>query len=115
MLRQDVILKFGIAAILFSQERHYKVMQYTDLRDKNKKRYCQDDLVLFEGEVYRLIKGSYMFELQGFVDNRQDIPEDFFSERAYEQGEIIGNIYENRSYMIHGYKNQQAYKKEIIA
>lgn len=72
-----------------------KYMQYMDLSDKNNKRYCQDDLVKYGKNIYRLVKGSYKFELVGFYDSYQENPHDFFSEGAYCDGEIVGNIYEN--------------------
>lgn len=71
-----------------------KLMQYMDLKDKNGRIYCQDDLVLYKGKIYRLIKGTYMFELSGFFETSQDIQGDFFSEGAYQDGEIVSNIYE---------------------
>jgi len=72
-----------------------KLMQYTGLKDKNGVEYCQDDIVKYKDKNYRLIKGSYMFELVGFYETSQDIPSDFFSEKAYLNAEVIGNIYEN--------------------
>lgn len=71
------------------------LMQYTGLKDKNGKQYCQDDLVRYEGKIYRLIKGTYAFELVGFYEASQDNPCDYFSEQAYYFGEIIGNIHAN--------------------
>lgn len=72
-------------------------MEYTGsgITDKEGKKYCQDDLVFWNGNVYRLIKGTYMFELDGFADGSQDSPRDFFSEDAWIHAEIVGNIYEN--------------------
>ena len=82
------------------REHYYKAknltwFQYTGLKDKNGKTYCQDDIVNHKGRNYRLIKGSYMFELLGFSESSQDNPSDFFSEGAYITAEIIGNIHEN--------------------
>lgn len=71
------------------------LMQYTGLKDKNGKQYCQEDLVRYEGKIYRLIKGTYAFELVGFYEASQDNPCDYFSEQAYYFGEIIGNIHAN--------------------
>ena len=76
------------------------IMQYIELIDKNGNQYCQDDIVLYKDQNYRLIKGKYMFELFSFYDPSQDIPCDFFSEGAYKKGEIIGNIYENPELII---------------
>ena len=43
--------------------------QYMDLKDKNRKRFCQDDIVKYKWKVFRLIKGTYAFELQGFYES----------------------------------------------
>lgn len=72
-----------------------ELMQYTGLFDVNGNQYCQDDLVKWNGEVYRLMLGTYGFELDGFYYQKQYDPYDFFSEGAYLEGEVIGNIYEN--------------------
>lgn len=69
------------------------LMEYTGLYDVNGKQYCQDDLVKWNGNIYRLIHGTYAFELYGFYYQMQDDPWDYFSEGAYLEGEIIGNIY----------------------
>lgn len=69
------------------------LMQYTGLYDLNGKQYCQDDLVKWNSNIYRLIHGTYAFELYGFYYQMQDDPWDYFSEGAYLEGEIIGNIY----------------------
>lgn len=71
------------------------LMQRTDLYDVNGNQYCQDDLVKWNGIVYRLTLGTYAFELSGFYYQMQDNPYDFFSEGAYLEGEVIGNLYEN--------------------
>ena len=71
------------------------LMQYTGLFDAHGNLYCQDDLVKWDGEIYRLMLGSYSFELDGFYRQIQDDPCDFFSEDAYLHGKIIGNIQEN--------------------
>ena len=84
-LRSDGMTSFNSNAIL---------QQFTDLKDSNGKTYCQDDIVLYEGKNYRLIRGAYKFELVGFYSSSQDEPSDFFSEGAYTLAEIVGNIYE---------------------
>lgn len=71
------------------------LLNYMNLRDKNGKWYCQDDLVLYDGKVHRLIKSEYQFELEDFFLSYQDNPNDFFSEYAYLNGEVIGNFWEN--------------------
>lgn len=71
------------------------LMQYTGLYDVNGNRYCQDDLVKWNSSIYRLIRGTYAFKLYGFYYQMQDDPWDYFSEGAYLEGEIIGNIYAN--------------------
>lgn len=71
------------------------LLQFTWLQDKNWKTYCQDDIVCHNGRNYRLILWTYKFELSWFYDTSQDEPWDFFSEDAYREAEIIGNIYEH--------------------
>lgn len=70
-------------------------MQFTGLKDKNGNTYCADDIVRYEGRKYRLIQGNYSFELVGFWEASQDNPSDFFSENAFLESEIIGNIHEH--------------------
>jgi len=70
------------------------IMQYVDLKDKHGIEYCQDDIVKYRNKFYRLIKGNYQFELVGFSESSQCTPSDFFSEDAFKEGEIVGNIYE---------------------
>ncbi|KGL45045.1 hypothetical protein EP56_05665 [Listeriaceae bacterium FSL A5-0209] len=89
--------QFNLNNVLFRPARFdLIVMQYTELKDKNKQKYCQDDIVRYKGKNYRLIKGTYKFELLGFKEPLQDDQHDFFSEGAYLQGEIVGNIHENK-------------------
>lgn len=76
-------------------ENFEPLMQFVNLRDKNNKQYCQDDIVCYRNKNYRLIFGTYSFELLGFCEHCQDVPCDFFSEDAYLHAEIIGNVYEN--------------------
>jgi len=71
------------------------LLQYTELKDKNGKTYCQDDWVKYKNNIYRLLRGSYGFCLNGFYEPYQDNPSDFFAEGAYLEGEIVGNIYEH--------------------
>lgn len=78
------------------------LMQYTGLYDVNGNQYCQDDLVKWNDNIYRLIRGTYAFELYGFYRQRQDEPYDYFSEGAYLEGEIIGNIYANPELLSQG-------------
>lgn len=73
-----------------------ELMQYTALHDKNKRTYCQNDIVRYKGKNYRLIKGTYKFELLGFKEPLQDDQSDFFSEGAYLESEIVGNIHEHK-------------------
>ncbi|WP_430534439.1 YopX family protein [Listeria rocourtiae] len=83
----------------FENHKDWHLMQYTGLKDKNKQKYCQDDIVRYKGKHYRLIKGTYKFELLGFKEPLQDDPYDFFSEGAFMQGEIVGNIHENKDFL----------------
>lgn len=81
-----------------SYEVHFDNLQFlqsTMLKDKNKKTYSHNDLVKWNGKIYRLILGTYQFVLMGFNESYQDDPSDFFSEGAYLDAEIVGNIYEN--------------------
>ena len=71
------------------------LMQYIDEKDKHGEFYCQDDIVKYKNKNYRVMKGTYTFFLAKFYEACQDDPHDFFSENAYKQGEIIGNIYQN--------------------
>ncbi|MFL2133040.1 YopX family protein [Desemzia sp. FAM 23990] len=75
------------------------LLQYTELKDKNGKTYCQDDWVKYKNNIYRLIRGSYGFGLIGFCESPRDNPTDFFAEGAYLEGEIVGNIHENPEYL----------------
>src|SRR5690606_27697926 len=62
------------------------VMQFTGLRDKNGKMYCQNDIVRHNEKNYPLILDTYKFHLNGFYESSQDNPTDFFSEEAYKEG-----------------------------
>jgi len=86
---------FNIDGLFIPFHSDYKLMQFIGIKDKNGVEYCQEDIVKYKDKNYRLIKGSYMFELVGFYESSQDNPFDFFSEGAYLNAEIIGNIYEN--------------------
>lgn len=71
------------------------LMQTTGLQDKNGKTYYEGDLVKWDNEIFQVKFDKYQFVLEGFYEPRQDVPYDFFSEGAYKEAEIIGNIYEN--------------------
>lgn len=83
-----------LAFVLANPSSEYIFLQYIPLKDKNGNQYCQDDIVCYDGKNYRLIKGSYQFELLGFFRACQDIPSDYFSENCWKHGEIVGNIHE---------------------
>lgn len=85
----------SLESLIYEHSHDLILMQYTGLYDLNGKQYCQDDLVKWNGNIYRLIHGTYAFELYGFYYQMQDDPWDYFSEGAYLEGEIIGNIYAN--------------------
>lgn len=67
----------------------------TGLQDKNGKTYYEGDLVKWDNEIFQVKFDRYQFVLEGFYEPRQDVPSDFFSEGAYKDSEIVGNIYEN--------------------
>ena len=71
------------------------LMQATGLQDKHGKTYYECDLVKWDDEIFQVKFDKYQFVLEGFYEPRQDVPYDFFSEQAYRDAEIIGNIYEN--------------------
>lgn len=76
------------------QPHEFVLLQCTDnLRDKNGVVYCDGDEVLYGENLYNLCFNEYRFELQDFWLSYQDDPSDFFSEKAYINGEIIGNIH----------------------
>lgn len=71
------------------------VGEYMNLKDKNGKFYCEDDIVKYRNKNYLLIKGQTTFMLSKFYESSQDNPYDFFSEKAFSKAEIIGNIHDN--------------------
>lgn len=75
--------------------RDLELMQSTGLQDKNGKTYYEGDLVKWDDEIFQVKFDRYQFVLEGFYEPCQDVPYDFFSEGAYKDAEIIGNIYEN--------------------
>jgi len=89
------ISNFSLLKDQLKDSVNFKLMQFTGLKDKNGITYCQDDIVKYKDKNYHLILGSYKFELLDWCQPGQDIPCDFFSEGAYKNAEIIGNIYEN--------------------
>lgn len=64
-----------------------------DLTDKCGTYYMEGSIVLYKTDLYVVRFDKYMFLLEGFYNVRQDTPWDFFSEHAYKEGQIIGNIH----------------------
>lgn len=71
------------------------LMQSTGLYDKNSVEIFQGDIVKLQDELHLIKFEKYRFEADGFWMNWQDDPGDFFSEDAYKQCEVVGNIHQH--------------------
>lgn len=79
----------------FYQFEDIILMQSTGLHDKNGVEIFEGDIVKFQDELYQIEFKSYRFEAKNFWLNYQDVPDDFFSEDAYKQCEVIGNVHQH--------------------
>lgn len=71
------------------------LMQSTGVYDKHGVEIFEGDIVKFKDELYQIEFKSYRFKAKDFWLTYQDVPDDFFSEVAYKQCEVIGNVHEN--------------------
>ena len=72
-----------------------RLMQYTGVKDKNGREIYEGDIVEYKNEYHVIEWDDCKFMAKGFYCSSQDTPDDFFSEFAYTNCKVIGNIYEN--------------------
>lgn len=85
----------AIGGVLETSMEDVELMQSTGLKDKKGVEIFEGDIVKFQDELYQNEFKSYRFKAKDFWLNYQDVPDDFFSEYAYKQCEVVGNVHEN--------------------
>lgn len=75
--------------------KDFELMQYTGVKDKNGREIYEGDIVEYKNEYHVIEWDDCKFMAKGFYCSSQDTPDDFFSEFAYTNCKVIGNIYEN--------------------
>lgn len=77
----------------------FEIIQFTGLHDKNGKEIYEGDLFqVAKNRIYEVVfttKGEYDEIQCGFGLRSKDIPDFIIDTYAVNEGEIIGNIYEN--------------------